>query len=93
VADGVRAERWADGAFFEILDRGGKRAGTQHQAEIVGFLLAELSLRSRPCLDAAINDGGGLHPVLEDYSQLFADILLVKDQTRPASVESVKSTS
>ncbi len=36
VADGIRAERRANGAFFKILDGSGQRACTQDQREIVG---------------------------------------------------------
>jgi len=40
-------------SFFEILDGGRKRPGTQYQPEVVGFLLAELAFDYTRIIDAA----------------------------------------
>ena len=94
VTNRIRAQRRADGALFQILDRCRKRSGTQNQAKIVRFLLAELAFDYAGIVDAAVDDRRCLKPCSRTMPSCLPMFCSVKGpKRRPASVESVKSTS
>ena len=66
------------------LMEAGSAPDTQHQSKIVRFLLAKLAFDHAGIVNSAINDRSGLKPVLEDDTQLLADVLL-GEGTKPAA--------
>src|ERR1700681_3434896 len=78
----IRSEGGADRTLLEILDGGRKRAGTQYQREVIGLLFAKLRFDDSCVINSAIDGGRGLQPVLEDDTQLLADILFGEGSKR-----------
>src|SRR5438067_8436095 len=73
-ADGIASERRPNGSFFEVLDARGESARAEDHRKILRRLLSEPAIDDTLIVDLFLDYGNFLDFVVEDDSQVVADV-------------------